>query len=97
MWTKDRIQNCMFNSATPSMFAWSFTSDESPPSENRYTGLRFQITYFHWLRFYATSCWEQQRFDNKYPFVRERHLGDIVNCPGKTGSDVLVYWHFEIA
>ncbi len=66
---------------------FAFTSDESPPSANRYCGLRFQITYVYIPIFKAPSEWE--RHTDTFPFNLERHLTDIVHCPSKRGDDVL--------
>ena len=68
---------------------FGFTSDESPPSSVKYSGLRFQITYVHWLAFYPVSTWDDSRFLNAHPFSREHQLCDIFHCPGKTGLHVL--------
>ena len=67
----------------------SFTTDESPPSEARFAGLRFQITIVYLLFYHDVSLWEDPRFDQQYPFRRERHLTDICHCPSKTGKGTL--------
>ena len=65
---------------------YSFVSDESPPSATHYAGLRFQITYIFILFWRPRREWDGC---DDYPFVRERFLLDIVNNPGKGGSDLL--------
>ena len=67
----------------------SFVSDESPPSANRYTGLRFQITQVYTLWFDDVATWESPQYNEAYPFKRERRLQDIMNVPLKTGSATL--------
>ena len=52
-------------------------------------GLRFQITNMYWLTFADPDTWSESQYSDAYPFQRERHLTDIVNCPGKTGLATL--------
>ena len=68
---------------------FGFTTDESPPSATRFMGLRFQITNMYWLTFADPDTWSASRYSDAYPCQRERHLTDIVNCPGKTGLATL--------
>jgi hypothetical protein len=71
------------------VFGTSFTSDESPPAGNRYTGLRFQITYVYVLWFVDRDQWDLPMYDDAHPFARERRMCDIMHCPGKTGEITL--------
>jgi hypothetical protein len=72
--------------ASGSYVGYSFVSDESPPSATHYAGLRFQITYIFILFWRPRREWDGC---DDYPFARERFLLDIVNNPGKGGSDLL--------
>ena len=83
---KDKIENAR---TTGAYHGSAFTSDESPPSENRYTGLRFQITWLYTLWFEPRQDWDQDRFANAYPFTCDKCLMDIMHAPGKTGSATL--------
>ena len=38
-------------------FSFCFASDESPPAENRYTGIRFQITYIFFNIYEYETSW----------------------------------------
>ena len=82
---KERIHN----ERGKTYFGFGFASDESPPKSNRYVGLRFQITFIDVLFFAPVSSWSLPEYETDYPFKRERHLCDVVNCPGKSGSDVM--------
>jgi hypothetical protein len=70
-------------------FGASFASDESPPNSNRYTGLRFQVTYVYSLIFKPRKSWDDPAYSQDYPFERLRDLCDIVHVPLKTGSETL--------
>ena len=60
-------------------------TDESPPSQPRFRGMRFQITVMYWGTFKPIGAWET--CDDPPIFVRSC-LGDIMHCPGKKGVDV---------
>ncbi len=67
----------------------SFASDESPPSENRFAGLRFQVAYVYITLFEDEHRWGDDAFLERYPIRTERYLTDVVNCTGKTGVATL--------
>ena len=77
-WTRDRIAAARGKS----FFGAGIATDESPPSQPRLRGLRFQVT-FAYLPFFADlSAWE----DAEAPPVRiEAALLDLCHCPGKDG------------
>ena len=72
-----------------SLQEFSFVSDESPPAQLRYQGLRFQITLVYAVQFLPRNEWEHCRFDNELPIKVHKRICDVVNCPGKTGDVVL--------
>ena len=67
----------------------AFGSDESPPSAHRFAGLRFKITYLYVPFFKELHLWDLPEYANAYPLDVERHLCDIMNCPGKTGLETI--------
>ena len=60
-------------------------TDESPPSQPRFRGLRFQITLIYWGTFLPFDAWETSV---EPPILVSSCLGDITHCPGKKGVDV---------
>ena len=68
-------------------YAVAFTTDESPPSEPRFAGLRFQITFVHVLFYKPVEEW--QHYITEHPFVRTKSLCDIMHVPEKTGIGTL--------
>ena len=72
-----------------SFFGMGFTTDESPPSQPRFAGLRFQITFVYIPFFAPIATWETEAFAQAPPLRTERHLLDIVHCPGKDGATVM--------
>ena len=63
----------------------AFATDESPPNQPRFRGLRFQITVLYFGTFQEVSAWETCQ---EPPFIRWSCLADIMHCPGKKGVDV---------
>ena len=63
----------------------ALVSDESPPSQPRFRGLRFQITVMYWGTFAPVEHWEHSAGP---PIRVSSCLGDITHCPGKKGVDV---------
>jgi hypothetical protein len=63
----------------------ALVTDESPPSQPRFRGLRFQITVFYWGTYLDLSKWESKQDP---PIVVTTCLADIMHCPGKKGVDV---------
>jgi len=60
-------------------------SDESPPSQPRFRGLRFQITILYIGTFLDLHQWNSS---TEPPLVKSTCLADIMHCPGKKGVDV---------
>ena len=69
-----------------SFFGGAIVSDESPPSGNRYTGLRFQITWLYVPMFEATDSWDDPRFGDKYPMTVKKIMCDVMHVDQKTGQ-----------
>ena len=67
-------------------FGAAFVSDESPPSGNRYTGLRFQITWLYVPFFKPVEEWGQPAYENQYPLTVKKLLCDICHVGQKTGQ-----------
>ena len=63
----------------------ALATDESPPKEPRYRGLRFQITCMYFGTFLDLDRWEACADP---PILKTTSLADIMHCPGKRGSDV---------
>jgi hypothetical protein len=63
----------------------ALATDESPPSQPRFRGLRFQITVIYMGKFLSQRDWEGR---SAPPISRTSMLADIMHCPGKKGSDV---------
>jgi hypothetical protein len=64
----------------------AISSDESPPGETRFCGMRFQITMCHAVFVLPMDEWEHAKFDQKYPINVEHHLCDLNHVPDKTGA-----------
>ncbi len=86
IWTQRRVMEARTNG---SIVGFSFTSDESPPSMNRFNGFRFQVTNVYFLLFQPEHVWDDAAYEDEYPFSRERHLTDVKHCPQKTGSGTM--------
>ena len=63
----------------------ALVTDESPPSQPRFRGLRFQITVLYWGTYLPESSWDSSADP---PIVVTSCMGDICHCPGKKGVDV---------
>ena len=63
----------------------ALATDESPPSQPRFRGLRFQITVFYYGTFRPLHEWESAEAP---PLDLTATLGDILHSPGKKGIDV---------
>ena len=63
----------------------ALVTDESPPSQPRFRGLRFQISVFYWGSFLDLHDWNTSA---EPPMTLQSCLADIVHCPGKKGVDV---------
>ena len=65
------------------------TTDESTPNSNKYCGLRFQVTWVHFLLFEDVSSWESPSYEAAFPFKRRAALCDLSHVPLKTGAETL--------
>ena len=63
----------------------ALVTDESPPSQPRFRGLRFQISVCYWGSFLDLDYWNTNA---EPPMTLQSCLADIVHCPGKNGVDV---------
>ncbi len=63
----------------------ALATDESPPSQPRFLGLRFQITVMYLGKYDPPDMWEGRTAP---PISRTSMLADIMHCPGKKGTDV---------
>ena len=63
----------------------ALVTDESPPSQPRFRGLRFQITVLYTGTFVDLPQWETCKDP---PILVSTCLADIMHCPGKKGVDV---------
>ena len=66
-------------------FGAGMSSDESPPSQPRFRGFRFQVTYVYVPYIPAPSTWMRPEYIQKRPIENEEYLMDIMHCPGKDG------------
>ena len=63
----------------------ALATDESPPRQARFGGLRFQITVVYVGTFVPEAEWDNLADP---PINSTSILGDIMHCPGKKGVDV---------
>jgi len=63
----------------------ALATDESPPKQPRFRGLRFQITVMYAGTFAPRAEWEGM---SDPPILSSSILGDIMHCAGKKGVDV---------
>ena len=63
----------------------ALATDESPPSQPRFRGLRFQITVMYVGTFPPLESWESSATP---PILCTSVLGGLMHCPGKKGTDV---------
>ena len=68
------------------MFGIGLATDESPPSQARFGGMRFQVTTVYWPEWEPETRWDASLTP---PLVVCSRLLDIVNCPGKDGRAVM--------
>lgn len=69
-------------------------TDESPPNQPRFRGLRFQITVMYLGTFAPVILWEGMM---EPPISCVSVLGDIMHCPGKRGADVSPVIHKQLS
>ena len=63
----------------------ALATDESPPSQPRFRGLRLQITVFYIGTYLDRHQWNASQDP---PLIKSTCLADIMHCPGKKGVDV---------
>ena len=63
----------------------ALATDESPPKQPRFRGLRFQITVFYVGTYLDLSRWNTCE---EPPIIKSTCLADIMHAPGKKGVDV---------
>ena len=70
----------------PDAFGVALATDESPPSQRRFGGCRFQVTMVYLCRFFPTEFWDA----SATPLLdMEPRLQDICHCPRKDGPSVM--------
>ena len=74
-----------------------FATDESPPSQVRFKGLRFQVTLVNKPEVPPTSDWELGIYDERPPLHKESHVLDIAHRPSKHGQAVMEVLRKELA
>ena len=72
--------------ADPEYFAVAVATDESPPSQRRFDGYRFQVTVLYWPRFRPAERWD---LSEEAPLDVSSRMADILHCPGKDGPGVM--------
>ena len=80
--TSDRLFECR---EAGSWAGVALATDESPPKQPRFRGLRFQITALYLGFFDPLQQWEAS---SEPPIRCTSMLADICHCPGKKGIDV---------
>ena len=63
----------------------ALATDESPPNQPRFRGLRFQITIMYWGAYKDLATWDSCEDP---PIIVSTCLADIMHCPGKKGKQV---------
>ena len=66
-------------------FGAGMSSDESPPSQPRFRGYRFQVTYVYVPYIPLPSTWMGSKYIQERPIAVEQYMVDIMHCPGKDG------------
>lgn len=72
----------------------AIASDESPPRQPRFQGLRFQITLIYIGSYFPPDAWETSA---EPPIFRRSLLADIMHCAGKKGSDLWAILERQLA
>ena len=70
----------------PVAFGVALATDESPPSQRRFGGYRFQVTMAYLPRWRPSESWDAC---SAPPLDVEPRLLDICHCPGKDGPSVM--------
>ena len=80
-WSADKI----YKSRGVSFFGAGIATDESPPSQPRFRGLRFQVTIVYDPHIPPVETWEGEE---KAPLSVDRYLLDVCHCQQKDGNYV---------
>ena len=80
-WSADKI----YKSRGVSFFGAGIATDESPPSQPRFRGLRFQVTIVYVPHIPPVETWEGEE---KAPLSVDRYLLDVCHCQQKDGNYV---------
>ena len=51
--------------------------------------MRFQITVTYAVFFEPRNTWDNNQYDDTMPITVQANICDVVNCIGKTGTDVM--------
>ena len=70
----------------PGTFAVALATDESPPSQRRFGGYRFQVTMAYLPKWHPMETWDASLTP---PLDVAPRLLDICHCPGKNGPSVM--------
>ena len=70
----------------PGAFGVALATDESPPSQRRFGGYRFQVTMLYIPKWWPMETWETSATP---PLDVSSTLLDICHCPGKDGASVM--------
>ena len=80
-WAEEKI----WKSRGVSFFGAGIATDESPPSQPRFRGLRFQVTLLYVPHIPPMETWEGEE---KAPLTVDRYLLDVCHCQHKDGNYV---------
>ena len=72
--------------ADPGAFGVALATDESPPSQRRFSGYRFQVTMAYVPAWLPEDEWDRSETP---PLVVQPRLLDICHCPGKDGASLM--------
>ena len=72
--------------ADPDGWALALATDESPPDQPRFGGLRFQVTIVYAPVWRADDTWDDSPDP---PLDTDEVMADICHCPGKDGRTVM--------
>ena len=75
----------------------AFATDESPPGQVRFNGLRFQVTWLYIPIVSDTRTWENAQYNDRAPMSVQQVLLDICHCPNKTGAVVVAVLDRQLA
>ena len=81
---KDELQE--MRDADPGAFGVALATDESPPSQRRFCGFRFQVTVVYIPAWLPEEQWDRSKTP---PMVVRSRLLDICHCPSKDGAGVM--------